>query len=234
MAALLDAAGVVSGVRVLDAGTGPGFIALEAAGRGALVQAVDQSAAMVGIATAAGVDAYESGVQQLPFDDGSFNAVVAGYLLNHLPQPDAAVAEMRRVLVPGGMLAVTIWDVPEQNPAIGLLGSVCAELGLSADVPPGPDPYRFADEARMRSLLRAWGDVVVERLRWMIQVEPGAWFDAIADSTPRSGAVLAQAGSDDRATARQRFTELANVEYGLPDGRVALPAGAVLASARRT
>ena len=106
--ALLDAARVAAGRRVLDVGTGPGFVALAAADRGAVVTAVDQSSAMVEIARAAGVDARAGSATELPVADGGFDALVAGYLLNHLPRPEAAVAEFARALAPGGQLAMTV------------------------------------------------------------------------------------------------------------------------------
>lgn len=231
--ALLAAASVGSGTRVLDVGTGPGFVGRAAAERGAVVRAADQSAAMVRIARAAAVDAVSAGVDSLPFADGTFDAVVAGYLLNHLPHPEAAIAELARVLAPGGRLAMTVWDRPAANPAMGLFGSIVSELGLSAVVPPGPDAQRFADEAEARTLLANWTEVTIDRPRWSITVAPGAWFDAVADATPRTGAVLAQAGTAARAQARARYIELTAQQYDAGHGRVTLPAGAVLISATK-
>ena len=235
--ALLDAAGVGPDVRVLDVGTGPGFVASAALARGAKVRAVDQSDAMVSLARETGVDAVQSGVEDLPFEDGSFDAVVAGYVLNHLPRPSAGVASLRRVLAPGGRLAMTVWDA--DNPALGLVAPVVASLGLTGAVPPGPDAHLFSSSAELESLLAGWDDVQVTRPRWVLTVEPGAWFDAVADGTPRTGAVLATAGPAARARAREAYVELARSSYGVGaasgagDGLVALPAAAVLVSARR-
>lgn len=231
---LLDSAVVGPRTRLLDVGTGPGFIACAAIERGAVVRGVDQSAAMVQIARAGGVDAVESGAEALPFGEDTFDAVVGGYVLNHLPRPAEAIAEFRRVLVSGGRLAMTIWDVPAANPAIGLFGPLVSDLGLTADVPTGPDPHLFCDETRTRELLAGWKGVRLERTRWNMNVAPGAWFDAVADSTPRTGAVLAQAGPMLRAKARKRYIELAESRFGARgDGLVTLPAAAVLISATK-
>lgn len=230
--ALLDVARVGPGVRVLDVGTGPGFVALAAQARGAVVQAVDQSAQMVEIAHAAGVDAVVAPVERLPAGEAAYDAVVAGYLLNHLPRPEAAVAELGRVLRPGGRLAMTVWDLPEANPALGLFGPVVTALGLTGVVPPGPDAQRFSDEGQVRALLTGWDEVSVERVAWTVAVDPGAWFDAVAEATPRTGAVLAQAGPQLRARAREDYVRLATERYAA-DGRVLLPAGAVLVGATR-
>lgn len=231
--ALLDAARVGAGTRVLDVGAGPGFVARAALDRGADVVAVDQSEAMVRLARAAGVDARAASVQALPLPDGGFEAVVGGYLLNHLARPEQAVAELARVLAPGGRLALTVWDVPDANPALGLFGPVVTDLGLRGVVPPGPDSQRFSAEPQLRALLAGWGDVRLERPRWTVSVEPGRWFDAVADSTPRTGAVLAQASAEQRAAARERYVAIARARHGAGDGRVLLPAGAVLVSGVR-
>lgn len=233
--ALLDAAEVGRGSRLLDAGTGPGFLALAAAARGAAVTGVDQSAAMVGIARAAGVEAVVASVERLPFDDGSYDAVIGGFLLNHLPRPQAAVAELARVLRPGGRLALTVWDRPDANPALGLFGPVAASIGLAPAVPPGPDAQLFAhDEAMLALLSRALDQPAVQRVHWTVTVDPGAWFDAVAAATPRTGAVLAAATDDQARHLRARYAEVAVEQYGLADGRVELPACAVIGSAVRS
>lgn len=232
--ALLDAAGVTVGTRVLDVGTGPGFVAHAALARRAVVSAADQSSAMVEIACAAGVDAVVAPVEQLPYGAGSFDAVVAGYLLNHLPRPEAALASLARVLRPGGRVALTVWDLPDANPALGLFGPVVSALGLTAVVPPGPDAQRFSDDTAMSALLAgSLTDVRVERVGWTVAVEPGAWFDAVAAATPRTGAVLAAASDEQRAQLRAHYVEVAVADFGTSDGRVQLPASAVLGSGTR-
>ena len=232
--ALLDAAGIAAGARVLDVGTGPGFVALAAIARGADVSAVDQSSAMVEIARRSGVDARVAPVEQLPFEEGAYDAVVGNFLLNHLPRPSAAVASMARVLRPGGRLALTVWDLPDANPALGLFGPVAASLGLVAAAPPGPDPQRFSHDDAMVSLLcQVLVDATVQRVQWAVQVDPGAWFDAVASATPRTGAVLAAASAQQRAECRDAYVERARAGFGATDGRVELPASAVLGCATR-
>ncbi len=228
--ALLDAAEVRAGTRVLDVATGPGVVALAAKGRGADVKAVDRAPEMVDIARDAGVDARQAGVEQLPFDDGRFDAVVAGFLLNHLARPVRGVAEMARVC--RGRVAVSIWDVPEANPALGLFGPVVQSLELPEVVPPGPDSHLYADDARLTDLLTTAGlvDVRIDRVDWTVTVDAGCWFDAVATATPRTGAVLAAATPEQRAELRQRYVKLASAEFGSDDGLVTLPAVAVVGS----
>jgi SAM-dependent methyltransferase len=95
--------------RVLEVGCGPG----EAAERiqrdlDAEVVATDQSKRMVELARARGLDARVADVQRLPFGDGEFDCVLAAWMLYHVPDVDAGLAEIARVLQPGGRLvAVT-------------------------------------------------------------------------------------------------------------------------------
>ncbi len=95
--------------RVLEAGCGWGELA-EWIRRdtGAEVVAVDLSPHMVDLARARGVDARIADVQELPFEDGEFDVAVAAWMLYHVPDLDRGVAELARVLRPGGRLvAVT-------------------------------------------------------------------------------------------------------------------------------
>lgn len=96
--------------RVLEVGGGQGELAERMQTElGARVTFLDQSERMVEVARARGIlDAHVGDAQELPFDDESFDTVVAAWMLYHVPEPDRALAEMARVLVPGGRLvAVT-------------------------------------------------------------------------------------------------------------------------------
>ncbi|HEX4677657.1 MAG TPA: class I SAM-dependent methyltransferase [Gaiellaceae bacterium] len=95
--------------RVLEVGGGEGELA-ERMHRelGAQVSFVDFSPRMVELARARGIDAQEGDVQQLPFADGAFDTVVAAWMLYHVPDLDAGLGEIARVLTKGGALvAVT-------------------------------------------------------------------------------------------------------------------------------
>lgn len=234
---LLDAAGVTAGTSLLDVATGPGVVASLAIGRGARVTAVDQSAAMVALASSAlpDVTVTAASAELLPFADGTFGAVVAGFLLNHLARPATGVREMTRVLDAGGRVALSVWDRPEANPALGLFGPVAQSLGATAVVPPGPESTVYADDDALVALLADAGltDIQVERVNWDVDVEPGAWFDAVAAATPRTGAVLARATTSTRDALRDRYTRTALESFAVGAGRVCLPATAVIGSGSR-
>lgn len=98
---------------VLEIGCGTGAFAerMTADNPDATVIAVDQSARLVELTAERGVDARLADAQDLPFADDSFDLVAALWMLYHLPDLDRGLAEVRRVLRPGGrFLAVTNGD----------------------------------------------------------------------------------------------------------------------------
>lgn len=106
---VVDALRALAPARVLEVGCGWGDLAARIAEELACaVVASDQSERMVELARSRGVDAQVADVRELPFADGAFSAVVAAWVLFHVPDLDGALAEIARVLEPGGALvAVT-------------------------------------------------------------------------------------------------------------------------------
>ncbi len=117
-----DRLGLRAGERVLDMGCGAGRHAFEMYRRGADVIALDQDADELstvsewfaamreegGIPEGAEADVKQGDALNLPFPDGEFDRVVAAEVLEHIPDDDAAIAELVRVLRPGGTIAVTV------------------------------------------------------------------------------------------------------------------------------
>jgi SAM-dependent methyltransferase len=95
--------------RVLEVGGGPGELSERMRKElGAEVSFLDISPRMVELARERGLDAEVGDVQSLPFEDGVFDTVVAAWMLYHVPDLDRGLAEMARVLRPGGaLIAVT-------------------------------------------------------------------------------------------------------------------------------
>ena len=111
---LLDAAGVDSGTRMLDIGTGPGSVAAAASERGAEATGTDFAEKMVTAAREQHPNLrFEvADVTSQPFADHSFDAVVMSLVLFMLVDPAAALREAHRVLVPGGRFAASLWRFP--------------------------------------------------------------------------------------------------------------------------
>ena len=106
----------VNPLRILDVGTGPARIPIALGRRPifARMTLTDLDPAMAALArrnvTASGLhggtSVQRADGRRLPFRDGTFDAVISNSLLHHLPEPGAVLAEMRRVLRPGGVLFV--------------------------------------------------------------------------------------------------------------------------------
>lgn len=110
--AVLDLLGEVNGRRVLDAGCGAGQLSGALTERGAQVTGFDASPAMVALAEqrlGKGARLLVADLAQpLPFETGGFDDVVASLVLHYLEDWSAPLAELRRVLRPGGRLVVVV------------------------------------------------------------------------------------------------------------------------------
>ena len=235
---LLDAAEVDRGTRVLDAATGPGYVAAACAVRGADVLGVDVAPAMVSLARSLRpeIEFREVDVEQVPYANGSFDAAVANFLIPHVGRPERIAAELARVLRPGGKLALSTWDVPERARLLGVLVDAAAEVGaqLPADIPPGPPFFRFSDEAEFVLLFRNAGlsDVHVQTVAFTHRVASGdeLWAGLITGTVRMRALVLAQP-KETQTRIRAAFDRL--VRSYATNGGLELPVSVKLASGRR-
>jgi SAM-dependent methyltransferase len=234
--ALLDAAGVAVGVRLLDAGTGPGVVAGAAALRGAQVTAVDAEPSMAEAAArnVPGLDVRVAVLPHLPLRDGEFDAVTGNFVINAVGDPAAVLAELRRVLRPGGRLALTCWRHPP-SPALG----IAAEAIEAAGVPWPPDipvpPFRaYSSPDAFAALLRTAGfaEATARHLSWEHRVDPGEWWDVYLSGVGSNGVVIGRQDTATVARIKKEFDRLV-APYAVEAGMVALPAVAVLASGTR-
>jgi SAM-dependent methyltransferase len=111
-----------AGTKVIDVGCGQGRHSFEAFRRGANVIAFDQNAGDLNdvdeilqamkeqgeVPASARAEAVKGDALDLPFADGTFDCVIASEILEHVPEDDKAIAELVRVLKPGGALAITV------------------------------------------------------------------------------------------------------------------------------
>jgi SAM-dependent methyltransferase len=128
---------VISSVRprrVLEVGGGQGWLSERIQNElGADVTMLDQSEHMVALAQARGVRAIVGDVQQLPFDDESFDAVVAVWMLYHVENLDRGLAEIARVLSPAGSLVCNANSVEHLKELRDLVGYPRNGEGFNAE-----------------------------------------------------------------------------------------------------
>jgi SAM-dependent methyltransferase len=235
---LLDAASVGPGTRVLDLATGPGYVAARAAERGASVVGVDIAAAMVALAGRLhpGLEFRQADAQELPFEVGSFDAVVGNFLILHLGRPERATAGFVSMLRPGGRLALTVWDVPERARFLGVFLDAIAEAGATApeDLPIGPDFFRFSDDEEFDALMRDHGleHRAVRSIAFTHRVaNADDLWEGLIGGTVRTSALIERQPDQTRRRIRDSFDGLVR-EYQREDV-LELPVSGKLASGRK-
>ena len=236
--AILDAARVTMGVRLLDVCTGPGIVAGAALERGAEVVGLDFSGKQVEIAkrNVPGAEFKQGDAQALPFEDESFDAVVCGYGIIHLPTPEKALSEMHRVLRPGGYFAASVWEAPEPTNGFGVLFEAIKKHGdLTVPLPHGPDFFQFSEPGKFVAALEDTGftDTTVETVEqtWELD-DPLGIMAAILEGAVRTrGLLLAQ--TDDVRSAIATEVAKGTQHYRSSDGIYRVPMPALVGSGRK-
>jgi ubiquinone/menaquinone biosynthesis C-methylase UbiE len=153
--------------RVLDVGCGPGALTAELVHRLGpdRVTAVDPSPTFVAAARdrLPGVEVHEAPAEAMPFADATFDAALAQLVVHFMNDPVAGLAEMSRVVRPGGVVAACVWDFAGGGAPLALFWDVAREQDPSA---PGEDALAGATEGQLSSLLERAGlrEVVEERI----------------------------------------------------------------------
>ena len=155
---MIELAQVRAGQRVLDVACGTGVVtrllAVRVGPRGRVV-GLDLNPVMLATARAGAsttdIEWLEAGAQRVPLPDSAFDAVVCQQGFQFFPDKATALAEMRRVLVPGGRLALAVWRSIEHAPAFQAL-----ERALTRRVGPvkgALPPFGFGDAEAIRALV---------------------------------------------------------------------------------
>jgi SAM-dependent methyltransferase len=223
------------GQTLLELGAGPGdtgFAAVDRMGeRGRLISS-DFSPAMVAIARRRGaqlglrnVDHRVIDAMHIALDTDSVDGVLcqSGYMLT--ADPAMALAETRRVLRPGGRLALSVWGAPERNPWASIGAMILVERGhMPAPRPGAPGVFSLADETRTRNLLNAAGfgtvrtEEVPVRFRFRDLADYERW---VVDVAGPIALVVRGLPEDEREVLRSGLREQfvpfeADGEYELP------------------
>ena len=240
---LIDALALHPGQRVLELAAGPGdtgFLAAELVAPGGQLISSDATEGMLEVARERAarfgiknVEFRQLMLEWIDLPTADVDAIVCRWGLMFAIDPGAALHEARRVLRPGGRIALAAWDAAEHNPWMTIPRQALVEAGhLEPPDPALPGPFRLAEPGRLGELLDEAGftDVVVDALDLERRYPDAAAYLAgqVAISSV-GGSVWSQLSQAQRDAVTERVAELVEPHRG-PDG-VTLPARTLVACA---
>ncbi len=230
--AILAAAGVACGRRVIDVCCGPGYAAGASAALGAEAVGIDAAPEMIAKARethpACRFDVGDA--TSLPAETGSFDAAICSFGLFHLADPAAALAEMHRVLDQGGRIAASQWSEPAVSPFFKVVFGGIGALADMSNVPPAPHPFALATAEALENAVTSAGfsEVTVAEVPIMFECPADTFTEYFRDFSVRGDMVLECQTPETRARIEQFWREgFAPFER---DGMLRIPMPALVAS----
>lgn len=224
---LLKLVALDDGYLVLDAATGtgePGLSAARQVGSGTVIGS-DIAADMLAIAQekarAAGIRNYETNLSDetaLPFPTDHFDAVLCRFGVMYFPDPQAAVAELSRVLKPGKKLALSTWAQPAKNAwATSAAKVVNPMLGLPPAPAHAPGLFRSAEPGSLTGLLAGAGLHAVTEAEVSGTLKFGSaerYWEFITDVVAPIAAALSKSDEATRQNVKQAVLHSVRAEHG--------------------
>jgi len=211
-----DFAGIEPGQRVLDVGAGTGALTSELVRRGAEVSAADPSPPFAAALRERFPDigVHEAPAEKLPWPDASFDAALAQLVITFMRDAPAGIAEMQRVVRPGGVVAVCMWD----REGMEMLAAI--HRAQHALDPNRPTPEQLTNYRTRQEIEGLFGDDVEIEL---LEVEAGysgidEFWDAFAAGVGPSGVWVASLDDAQRKQAREEISR----QVGDPSGPFSL------------
>ena len=226
----VDFGHVTPGQRVLDVGAGPGALtgALVERIGSACVTAVDPSEPFVAALRERnpGVEVQQASAESLPFDDAGFDATLAQLVVHFMRDPVAGLREMRRVTVPGGVVAASVWDHGGGHGPLSVYWEAVRELDPASE---GEAHLAGATEGDLTRLFEQAGMTDVDEDPLSVNVEHATfdeWWEPYTLGVGPAGAYIAGLAPE----ARERLRE--NCRARLPEPPFTISASAWSARAR--
>ncbi len=210
------------GETVLELAAGAGDTGFEAAatlGATGRLITTDVSSPMLDVARRRGAELGVENVEyrvvdaeRIELDSDSVDGVLCrfGYML--MAEPGAALAETRRVLRPGGRLALAVWGPPQRNPYFTILGSILVEHGqLPPPNPAEPGIFAMASAERIHALLDRAGFASVRPSEVPVRfavADVGEYLDIIADTAGPIGLAVRALSDATRAAVAAAVADM--------------------------
>jgi SAM-dependent methyltransferase len=199
-------------------------------GAEAMVHAAREHAAEVG---APNVEVRQMEAEWIDLPAASVDGVMCrfGYML--LVDPEAALRETRRVLRPGGRVALAVWDELERNPWMGVVRRALADAGVPPPPPTQPGPLSLAAPGAVQDLLDAAGfdDVETSALDVVFDAPSlDVWWEQVLKTSPGTQRALRELGPAEHYRLRDAV-DAGYASYVAADGSVSLPGRALVAAA---
>ena len=209
---LADLAGVRAGDRALDVGCGPGALTAELAARLGpdAVAAVDPSLPFVEAARERhpSVDVRQASAEDLPFEDGAFDAALAQLVVHFMKDPVAGLREMGRVTRAGGVVTACVWDYAGGQHPLGPFWDAARELD------PDVEDESHLPGTREGHLTELFGEAglrsIAETTLPVTRAYPDfdAWWEPFTRGVGPGGAYVARLDETARLALRERCREM--------------------------
>jgi SAM-dependent methyltransferase len=206
-----DFAGVAGGMHVLDVGCGPGALTGELVGRlgAGAVAAVDPSEAFVAAVRDRhpGVTVRQAAAEELPFEDGAFDAALAQLVVHFMTDPARGLRELARVARADGVVAACVWDHGGGRGPLSVFLEATRALDEAAQVElrlPGThqgDLRRLFAAAGLRDVEDGTVEVAVEHPSF------DDWWEPFTLGVGPAGTYVASLDDDGRARLRELCRE---------------------------
>jgi SAM-dependent methyltransferase len=240
---MVDAIDPQPGQRILEIAAGlgdTGLLAAERVGATGSVLITDGTEGMVAAAReraeevgATNVELRTMQAEWLDLPAASVDGVLCrfGYML--LVDPEAALRETRRVLKPGGRVALAVWDALEHNPWMGVIREALERSGHAPAAVPGPGPFSLGAPGALQELLEAtgFGDIVVEPLDLTVDFPSlDAWWDHVMQTSMTTAEIVRGLAPAEVYKLRD-LVDAGYAPYVRDDGSLNVPARALVAAA---